>query len=75
MASQEYISLETGKPLMKLRVFGFGTSDAVAITEANVTLRIPASQRQLKTSNVHISRLRRGYISDHAAATEHDDSI
>jgi hypothetical protein len=75
MASQEYISLETGKPLMKLRVPGLGRLDAAAMTGANVTLRIPASQRRLKTSNVHIPRVRHSYISDDAAATERDDAI
>jgi hypothetical protein len=75
MTSQEYISLETGKPLMKLRVPSFGTLDAATMTWTNVTLRIPAPQRQLKTSNVHISRVRHSYISDDAAAPEHDDAI
>jgi hypothetical protein len=44
------------------------------MTEANMTLRIPASERQLKTSNLHIFLVRQGYISDDAAAAERDDA-
>jgi hypothetical protein len=75
MASQEYISLETRKPLMKLPGHGLSTLRTVKMTQANVTLRIPAPERLWKTSDLHISLVRRGYISDDAAATERYDAI
>lgn len=57
---------------MKLSTSSFVTLEAASMTEANVTLRIPASQRQSKTSNLHISLVRRGYIALDAAAERYD---
>jgi hypothetical protein len=75
MASPEYISLETRKPLMKLPIRGFDTLRIAGTTEANVTLPIPAPKRPLKTSDLHIFLVRRGYISDDANTAERHDAI
>jgi hypothetical protein len=60
---------------MKLPISRLGASGPAGYDGGNVTLRIPASEWQLKTSNLHISLARHGYISDDATATERDDTI
>jgi hypothetical protein len=72
MTSQEYISLETRTPLMKQSTANLVTLEGASLTDANVTLRIPATELQLKTSNLHIFLVRRGYIALDAAAERYD---
>ena len=74
MASLEYISLETRTPLMKLWLLNFGSAAVLTESTRNMTLRIPAPERLLKTSDLHISLVRRGYIAVDAAATERYDA-
>jgi hypothetical protein len=74
MASLEYISLETTESLMKHRLFSFELAPAPTTLRGNVTLRIPGAERRLKTSDLHISLVRHGYIAVDATAAEPYDA-
>jgi hypothetical protein len=60
---------------MKLHIPGVGSIPATASTEAAVTLRVPALERPGKTSDLHLSLVRRRYISHDAGNAERHDAI
>jgi hypothetical protein len=74
MASLEYIGLETTTSLMKLELLRYGSAAGPGTPRGDVAMPIPGSERLLKTSDLHISLVRRGYIAVDAAATEPYDA-
>jgi hypothetical protein len=59
---------------MKRWFLSFGPAARSASLQGDVTMPIPGPERLLKTSDLHISLVRRGYIAVDAAATEPYDA-
>jgi hypothetical protein len=55
---------------MKLGLLSFGSAAGIGYSSGNVTMPIPAPERLLKTSDLHISLVRHSYIAVDATAAE-----